>query len=87
MNGTRTGITTLKSLKEALSKLPEDCLISSNAVGNLSVHLRDTESSDFVTEYIGYIDFGNWEIIERMPHNAEIMLQAKPNLFNDFEIE
>jgi hypothetical protein len=83
----RTGITTLKSLKEVLNKLPEDCLISSNQVGNLSIHLWDREGSGFNTEYIGYIDLGDWDIIERMPESAERLLEARPMLFGNSETE
>jgi len=84
MSDIRTGITSVKSLKKILDKLPKDYLISSNRVGNLSIHRWNGKSSDCTIEYIGYIELTNAEFVLGSP---KILPKARATLFENIKIE
>jgi hypothetical protein len=42
---------TVMQLREALARLPDDCMVEVNAVGNLSVSTAQDDC------YLGYVDF------------------------------
>lgn len=56
----RCGITTLKSFKQAIQDLPDDYLIGTNAVGNITIYRKE---EDKLIEPIGYIELMNLEFI------------------------
>jgi hypothetical protein len=69
----RYGITTLSSLKTTLAYLPDDYLIGTNIVGNLSVYKLDKDNSliqtgvielanmKFEDSYLFDCEYDNWE--------------------------
>jgi len=64
----RYGITTLSSLKKTLAYLPDDYLIGTNIVGNLSVYKLDKDNNLIQT---GVIELANMKFEDSYLFNCE----------------
>lgn len=57
----RWGITTIKSFKQAIQDLPDNCFIGTNEVGNINIYRY---AKDGVIEPIGYIELTNLKFFD-----------------------
>jgi hypothetical protein len=75
-------LATVTSLREALKNIPNDCLISTNRVGNLSILRAFEEHNAFVL--VGYIELTNTDYaLANIGHIENGICEANKTMFVD----